>query len=186
MPTSTVGVEVLGRCSGDCHDEVDLVIEGLKPLVGTLIVRVEELSSSIASARGNSTVAASIWTLYGTLTVGIALFAVVAMANHSVARRRREVGIRTALGASPVRVTSMFVTESAIAVAAGVAGGAAATFYSTSAIQTLVAGLQLPSIVELSAAAAVVLFVAPIAAAISVRPITRQTAAALLRAPGVD
>ena len=186
MPSSMIPLDVLGRCAGDCRDEVDRVIDGLRPLAGTLIIRVEELSASIASARGNSTVAASIWTLYGTLSVGIALFAVIAMANHSVARRRREVGIRTALGASPGRVTSMFVFEIVVAVAAGTATGVAATFYSTAALQTLVAGLHMPSILELGAAAAVVFFVAPIAAALSVRPITRQTAASLLRASGGD
>lgn len=74
---------------------------------------------------------------FGMVALAIATIGVYATTAYGVSRRRREMNIRVALGARASEVLGLIVRESAVPIAAGVAGGCAGAV----AIGTLVASL---------------------------------------------
>jgi len=86
--------------------------------------------------------------LMAALSAGFAALAVVLAAvglyglmAYGVARRRNEIGVRVALGATRGRVVLMIVRETAILVAAGVAAGIGLAVWSGRAAAALLYGL---------------------------------------------
>ncbi len=65
-------------------------------------------------------------TLFGAAALLLTIVGTYAVVSHSVSLRRREIGIRIALGGSPKRIQAMMLRQSGVAAVAGVAGGAVA------------------------------------------------------------
>jgi predicted permease len=64
-----------------------------------------------------------IFTLFASLSLGLAAFGIYAIVTHSVVERTRELGVRLALGASPRDIVHVIVREGNAMVLAGIAGG---------------------------------------------------------------
>jgi ABC-type antimicrobial peptide transport system permease subunit len=101
--------------------------------------------------------------LFALLLSGIGIYTVITL---STARRRREIGIRLALGARPSQVTAAVLAEAAVLSAAGlVLGGVAARFF----LQPILASYLHPADLQdpkVYAAQSVVLLLTAIAASV--------------------
>ena len=73
------------------------------------------------------------------LTAAVGLYGVLA---YSVVRRRREIGVRIAIGARPGAVEWMIVRESLVLLACGVALGIPASMMITRLVSSLLFGLS--------------------------------------------
>ena len=72
------------------------------------------------------------------LLVSVGIYGVMAF---QVARRQREIGIRLALGARPVQITKMVLTETALPVGIGVAAGIAGAVALTNVLEKMLFGV---------------------------------------------
>ncbi|HEY7113894.1 MAG TPA: ABC transporter permease [Thermoanaerobaculia bacterium] len=103
-------------------------VAALDPRVATLGVR---LSDATKTAVLPQSLGARFLGALGALVLAISAIGVYGVAAYSVSRRRREIGIRVALGARPAEVRRMFVREgmrlTAAGLVAGLAGAAALT-----------------------------------------------------------
>jgi putative ABC transport system permease protein len=111
--------------------------------------------------------------LMATLSSGFAVLAVVLAAvglyglmAYGVARRRNEIGIRVALGATRGRIVGMIAREIVWLVGAGVAIGVAGAIYAGRAAEALLYGLTSSSPLMLAAGAGVLTFIALLAGVI--------------------
>jgi len=73
----------------------------------------------------------------GTIGVGLALLGIYGVMSYSVARRTREIGIRTALGAQSSDVLSLVLGRAVVLTALGLAAGLAGSFALTGLLSTL-------------------------------------------------
>lgn len=186
MPSNSVSLDMLGQCVGACRSFIDDFIEALQRMPGTSVIRAEELPAVISAARGNTTVAARLWTLYGTLALGIAVFAVVSMVHQNANRRRREIGIRLALGATRRRVLGVVAGEVLVATSVGAVAGATITSLSTAALQRYVEGVALPGATTLGLALMLIVLLALLAASTQMLAVMRFTPIQLLRISDAD
>jgi predicted permease len=102
------------------------------------VVTLAELGErSIARERLVSTLTST----FGLLAVAVACLGLYAMVSYSVARRRNEIGIRLALGASPANVRWLVMRETLLLVALGLVAGVAATLPAVQLIASLLYGM---------------------------------------------
>jgi predicted permease len=118
---------------------------------------------------------------FGALALGLAAIGLYGVMAHSVSRRTREVGVRTALGATPREVTRMIVRESLVPVLFGIAAGVAAALALTRLVSSMLYGVAPRDPVSILTAAGVMVIVAFLAAAIPARRAGRIDPIAALR-----
>jgi len=105
--------------------------------LGTVAPLEELVSESVSQRRAAAGVIAA-FAVAAMLLAGIGLYGVLA---YSVARRKREIGIRVALGAVPSAIASLVLRESGRMISAGLAGGLAAAFLLTRFLSSLLFGV---------------------------------------------
>ena len=108
-------------------------------------------------------------TAFSIAALVLAAAGVYAIAAYSVASRRREIGIRIALGADRGRVLSQIMREGLMPVMLGAIGGVAVQLWASQLAAAFVFGLDARAPVPLAGAAAVVVGTALIALAIPAR-----------------
>jgi predicted permease len=109
--------------------------------VGPLAARV---TASVAQPR----FATAILGTFAALALALAATGLYGVLSYSVSQRRREIGIRTALGATRANVMSLVVRQGLSATVAGLVAGVAVSLIATRALQPLLFGvtrLDLPS-----------------------------------------
>jgi predicted permease len=106
--------------------------------VGTVKTVTEYVASSVAARRFTATLIGGFATL-ALLLAGFGLFSVMA---YSVAQRRREIGIRMALGAQPADVRALVVAQALRLGGIGLIVGLASAFAATRIIQSLLFGVS--------------------------------------------
>ena len=80
--------------------------------------------------------------LFATLALLLAAIGVYGLARNSVTQRTREIGLRLALGASPLRVLGLVLSDSGRAVLGGAVVGILAALASGRALASLVFGIS--------------------------------------------
>jgi predicted permease len=146
---------------------------GTAPLVDTALRRVdgklratdvrtldENLSRSILRERMLGTLSG----LFGVLSLILVSVGVYGVMSFQVARRQKEIGIRMALGARPVQVTGMVLSEAAVPVAAGVGMGVAAAFGLTRVAEKMLYGVTPTDPLSFAGAAGLLILLALLAA----------------------
>jgi predicted permease len=137
----------------------------------------EEVDASAASER----LTAALASLFGLLAAVLAALGIYGLLSYAVAQRRREIGIRMAVGARPADIAQMIGRQSLTMVALGVAAGMAAAWEAAPAIRSLLYGVAPGDGVSLAVAAGFVLLVSAVATAIPAGRATRVEPAAALR-----
>jgi predicted permease len=97
----------------------------------------EVVNASIATPR----LTGSLLTFFASLALALAAIGVSGVLAYLVSRRRREIGIRMALGASRASVVGLIVRRGAATAAAGIAAGLAAAYFLTRLMQGLLYGV---------------------------------------------
>lgn len=118
---------------------------------------------------GNSVVAERMGTavsgIVAALAVIVSCIGLFALLSHTVQRRAREIGIRVAVGATPVNVSNLMLAHAISLVAVGAAVGVPGAFAAASLVRSLLFGVSDKDITTLAMTIAVLAF-ASIAAAI--------------------
>jgi hypothetical protein len=115
----------------------------------------------------------------GALLLGvIGIYSVVA---YAAAGRRREFGVRLALGATPTRVAGMVWRDGAILAAIGVTAGVGLAALGTRVLRSLLYEVSATSFIEFASAFVVVILVTLIATAVPARRAARTDPAIVLR-----
>jgi predicted permease len=137
----------------------------------------EEVDSSAASERLTATLA----TLFGLLAATLAAVGIYGLLSYGVAQRRREIGIRMALGARPGDIGELIGRQALAMAAMGVAAGLAAAWQVAPLVRSLLYGVSPTDGISLAAAAVIVLLVSTLATAIPAGRATRVEPASALR-----
>ena len=114
--------------------------------------------------------------------LALAAIGVYGLISYSVAQRRREIGIRVALGASARQVVGPIVREGMTLALAGVVLGALGAFAATRLIESLLFGVAPTDPLTFVAVSGLLLFVAFVASYIPSRRALRVDPLAALRA----
>ncbi len=129
---------------------------------GTLVnftVLTSQIKESLLLDRLMATLAGAFGVLAGSLAV-LGLYGVIA---YMVARRRNEIGVRIALGASRVRVIALVLREALLLLTAGLAAGIVLAAWAGQAATSLLYALKPQDPATLSAAATLLAIVALVA-----------------------
>ena len=106
------------------------------------IFRVRELRNQIDQGISAERVLSFLSTLFSalaTLLCGMGIYGLIA---YAVSRRTREIGLRFALGAQKTDVANLFLRESLVLVAAGIAAGIPLALVSTRVMKSLLYGVR--------------------------------------------
>jgi putative ABC transport system permease protein len=125
-------------------------LDALAPVVRTTLLAVNPnlrfvvrvLSSEIRDTVVRERVMATLSALFGALAALLAAIGLHGVISYNVERRRREIGIRLALGARRATIVGSVLKESGTWVAIGLTVGIAASLALTRTAQTLLFGVQ--------------------------------------------
>jgi len=125
---------------------------------GQPVSEVRNLSDYVTQgAMFNARIAVNVLGAVGMCGLALALTGLYGVISQSVTRRRREIGIRMALGAKQRAVMFLIVAQGVRLCAAGVICGSAAAIATGRLLSSLVAGTEVRDLSVLAAAAAVVM-----------------------------
>ena len=145
----------------------------------TPLTRVETLSAVVGELLWAPRVCAVLLALFGAVALILVMIGIYAVIAHSIAQRRREIGIRMALGAQRSDVIRLFLRQALQAVAVGLACGLLGALLAVSAISDLLFGVDPRNPAAFLAAA---LLLAAVAAVASYLPTRRAATASPLDA----
>jgi predicted permease len=137
----------------------------------------EEVDSSIAPERMTATLGA----LFGAFAALLAATGIYGLLAFTVEQRRREIGIRMALGARPAQIGSLLGRQTAILVGFGLATGLAAAFGLAGSLRALLYGVSPGDPLSMAVAAGLISAVAAAATVIPARRATRLHPTSALR-----
>ena len=139
------------------------------------------IEQDVAAALTQERLLAILSSFFGGLALLLSALGLYGMTAHAAARRRSEIGIRLALGATPMRVLRMLLLRTLTVTGAGMLVGMAASVWASRFIASLLFGVQPGSPVTIAAAGVILLVVAAVASAIPARQASRTDPAAALR-----
>jgi predicted permease len=156
--------------SGSIIEPVRKALASVDPGLSFLEIHTlaEEVQNSMASER----LTAALASLFGgiaTLLVGVGIYGLL---TYVVLERRREIGIRLALGATSIDIAGLIVGEALAMTVVGIAVGLAAALAAGPAIRSLLYGISPQDPKSLVAAT---MFLAVVAATATVFPAARAT-----------
>ena len=119
----------------------------------------EQKSNSLYASR----LAAFLLTIFGLLALSLAAVGLYGVMTYAVARRRREIGIRLALGAQGYEVRRLIMVEGSAMVAIGLALGLAGALVATRLVESFLYGVMPNDPIAFGGAALLLLLVALLA-----------------------
>jgi ABC-type antimicrobial peptide transport system permease subunit len=142
------------------------------------IQTMEEVVGSSVSQRRFQRTLMTAFAVSGLLVASLGIYGVV---SYSVARRRNEIGIRMALGASRPRLLGLVLRQGMAPVVFGLAGGVLVALLLGQAIQGLLFGVQPADPLTIVGVSAVLLLVGALACLVPARRAAGIDAIAALR-----
>jgi putative ABC transport system permease protein len=132
-------------------------------------LRFRLLETQVADSLAQERVLATLSGLFGALALALSAVGLYGLLAHSVARRRREIGIRMALGSTPGGVMRLILGDGLRLALFGVALGAAAAFAATRVLATFLYGVDPRDPLTLAAVATLLVAVAAAACSTAAR-----------------
>ena len=123
------------------------------------------MSSTIAIPRLNTTVL----TVFGGLAILLAAIGIHGVMTYSVSLRRREIGVRLAMGATPPQMRRMVLGETLKVAGTGAIGGIVLTFWLVRLLQNQMLGVATLDVPAFAIATSVLLAIALVAGAFAAR-----------------
>ena len=146
-------------------------------LVVTFRALTDQINASIAQER----IVAMLSGFFGALALLLAGLGLYGVTSYAVTRRRIEIGIRMALGATSAGVVRVVISRLAILIAAGIVVGLGASLSASRFIASLLYGLQPRDPATLAGAALVLAVVGGVAGWLPARRASRFDPAEILR-----
>ena len=115
------------------------IVRDLEPAAA--IDRVEPLTTAIAASVEQPRFAAAVLVGFAALGLLLAAIGLHGVLTYSVSDRRRELGVRAALGAQPAELVRLVLREGLVVTVAGIAMGFAAAALVSKSAQTLLFGI---------------------------------------------
>jgi putative ABC transport system permease protein len=143
--------------------------------------RVEPLAAQVSESVAQPRFAAAVLLSFAALALVLAAVGLYGVLSYTVARRRREMGVRSALGATRMGIVTMIVREGMTVVFLGLAVGLLAAAGVTRLMQALLVGVEPIDAVSFAVAPAALLLVALVACAIPARRAAATDPAIALR-----
>ena len=128
-----------------------------------MVVTFQSLADQVGATLAQERIVAMLSGFFGTLALLLAALGLYGVTSYAVSRRRTEIGIRAALGASRGGLVRLMLSRVAMLVAAGVAIGTGLSLWASTFVAALLYGLE-PRDPATLAAAAIVLTVVGAAA----------------------
>jgi predicted permease len=142
---------------------------------------IETMSDEVGDSAAGERLTATLASVFGALAALLAAIGIYGLLAYAVAQRRREIGIRMALGARPADIGEMIGRQALVMVAAGVALGIGAAVVLAPLVKSLLYGVAPSDSVSLFSAALFVTAIAAAATAIPLLAATRIDPASALR-----
>jgi putative ABC transport system permease protein len=146
------------------------------------ISNVRTLESIVEGQISGRKVQTGLFTAFGGLALFMAALGVYGLLSFVVTSRRRELGVRTAMGAQRSDLVALIARESAVFVTCGLVGGFALAFIVSRSMRSLIYGVEAFDWVSLASACFMLATVAALAALLPVWRATRVDAVAVLGA----
>jgi len=141
---------------------IQAAVSELEPELPVFDVRLA--TEHVADAAAVARFALVTLSAFAAAAVLLAAAGVYALVAHAAARRRHEIGVRLALGATPRRIVRLVLWQGLALAAAGVAGGLALAFAATRALAGLLYGVSPHDPWTLAAASLLLVLVSLVAA----------------------
>jgi predicted permease len=138
-------------------------------LLSDVMTMDEQLDQSLLRER----LLSSLSTAFGTLAIMLAMIGLYGLISYAVVRRRNEIGIRMALGATPAAIQRNTLTGASTMIAAGVAIGLPASLFAARAIRGMLFGVSSTDPLTIAGSLLLVAFIALTAAYIPARRAAR-------------
>ncbi len=128
---TVVSINVIARARSNPERLPGALRLALIGMPGNVAVRSRSMESSMgyAARRANHDFVAAIFSAFAALALALSALGVYGIVNHSVAERRREIGVRIALGAGTRSILSAVLREGNLLALSGVAVGLLLTKY---------------------------------------------------------
>jgi predicted permease len=146
------------------------------------VVRVATMESVLASSAAQRRFALIVFEAFAVAALALAAIGIYGVLSGGVTERMREIGVRSALGATPGDVVGLIVRQAMMLTSAGVAVGLAGAAAATQAIVTLLFGVTRLDPVTYGGVIVLVLGVAAVACVVPARRAARVDPAITLRA----
>jgi predicted lysophospholipase L1 biosynthesis ABC-type transport system permease subunit len=133
------------------------------------------MSDAVSAALAVPRFAARVLSAFGLVALLLAALGLYGLVAYSVSRRTREIGVRVALGARPVHVARLVLSDGLRPALAGLGPGIAAALLASRLLTTLLFGVSPTDALTLAGASALLLAVAaalPARRALAVDPAT--------------
>jgi hypothetical protein len=124
---------------GEFYHNAEAAVAGIHPGIGVdFRVLTTQINQSLMRDRLMATLAGG----FGLLAASLAVLGLYGVIAYMVARRRNEIGVRIALGASGGRVVGLVLREAVLLLAVGLAIGAGLAVWAGQAAASLVYGMK--------------------------------------------
>jgi putative ABC transport system permease protein len=157
------------------------LVTALSRVHGDLVVTPRPLDDHVSAALARERILAALSALFGGLALLLAGLGLYGITSFTVSRRRAEIGVRMALGATSRHVLSHVLTRVVTLVAVGIGVGIAVSLWATRFVSPLLFGLAPTDPVTFVAASGVLAAVAALAAWLPARRATKIDPVAVLR-----
>ena len=168
------------------HERPESIVQPVRQALTALdpavpFVEISTLAEEVDASTAGERLTAALASLFATIAVLLTAVGLYGLLAYAVAQRRREIGIRMALGARTVDIGVLVGRQVLVLVAGGIAAGLAAALLSAQWMRSLLYGVTPSDPQSLAAAAGFVALVAVAATAIPFARAARTDPAAVLR-----
>jgi len=161
------GMTIVVRADGDPMALVGPIRAEVRRLDPSLPVANARLMTDVVDASlATPRLTGTLLAIFASLALLLAGVGVAGVLSYLVSRRRREIGIRLALGSSRVAVLGLVVRRGVAYASMGIAAGILAAFFLSEALAGLLFGVPPRDPVTFAAVAAILLAIAALASAV--------------------
>ncbi len=148
------------RAAGDPMRLASAVRDAIAEINPQIAIQFRKFETQVADSLTQDRVLATLSGFFGGLALLLSCVGLYGLLAHAVARRRREIGIRMALGSTPQAVLRLILGDGVRLAVLGVAVGAVATYFATKVLATFLFGVGARDPLTLTAAGALLIGVA--------------------------
>src|SRR6185295_11397617 len=172
---------VLLRANGDPDQLRPAVMKTVAAVHPAIAMTLESLHGQIQSTLLRERLTASLSAGFAVLAVLLAAAGLYGLMSYAAARRRNEIGIRVALGATRAGIVGMIVREAAVLVAIGLTAGIVLSVFAAKTAAALLYGVQPTDAMPLALGAVVLALIAALASIVPAQRAAKLNPTSALR-----